>query len=67
VGVAFFLLSFVESLSVSPSRAVKFPINPSYSGLIPHSTLARFDFLSFGSEVFGRGPISTKAGDVARL
>ena len=40
-----FLLSFVESFSVSPSFAVRLPISPSYSGLIPHSSLARLDLL----------------------
>ena len=40
-----FLLSLVESFSVSPSLAVKSPISPSYSELIPHSSFARLDFL----------------------
>jgi len=39
---SFFFCNFVESLSVSPSLAVKFPINGSYSGLIPHSSFPRF-------------------------
>ena len=38
-------MSLVESFSVSPSLAVRFPINPSYSGLIPHSSFARLDLL----------------------
>ena len=43
---SFFFCNFVESLSVSPSLAVKFPINGSYSGLIPHSSLPRLPLAS---------------------
>jgi len=43
---SFFFCNFVESLSVSPSLAVKFPINGSYSGLIPHSSFPRLPLAS---------------------